>query len=155
MIQLRPYQKAAIEAVCTAYDQGCQRQILSIPTGGGKTIVFSALYESLKSRLPGKMLIITNGEELVDQAIQTMRAVNPSLRIDKEMAEHRADPANADAIVASVASLGRKNTPRLQKYNWEEWDKIVIDEVQHSTATSYLNILNAVGILNENTSKLL
>jgi len=155
MIQLRPYQKTAIDAVCAAYDQGWRQQILSIPTGGGKTIVFSALYDALKSRLPGKMLIVTNGEELVDQVIQTMRTVNPSLRVDKEMAEHKADPTNADAIVASVASLGRKNTPRLQKYDWNEWDKVIIDEVQHSTAASYLNVLNATNVLKEGTSKLL
>jgi superfamily II DNA or RNA helicase len=154
-MQLRPYQESAINAICAAYDQNWRHQILSMATGCGKTVVFSNLYEKLKSRLPGKMLILAHTEELIDQSIATMQAVNPTLRIDKEMAEHKSDPSQADVIVASVATLGRLNTSRLDKFKAENIDKIIVDEAQHTPAQSYLNVLDALQIRDVDTSKLL
>jgi superfamily II DNA or RNA helicase len=104
------------------------------------TVMFSQLYEKMKSRLPGQMLVLAHREELIDQNIAKMRLVNPTLRVDKEMAEHKADPSQADVIVASVATLGRKGTKRVEKYNWERIDKVIVDEAHHSTADSYRNI---------------
>jgi len=154
-MELRPYQNAAIEDVITAFDQHWHHQILSMATGTGKTFIFSSLYEKLKSRLPGKMLILAHTEELIDQSIATMKSVNPSLRVDKEMAEHKSDPSQADVVVASVATLGRLNTSRLGKFLTENFDKIVIDEAHHTPAQSYLNVLSALGVTEPDTNKLL
>jgi ATP-dependent helicase IRC3 len=129
--------------------------IVSMATGSGKTVVFSQLYEDLKSRLPGKMLVLAHTEELVDQNIKTLREINPTLRIDKEMAKHKADPSKADIIVASVASLGRKGTSRVLKYNWDEWDKVIVDEAHHTPADHYRNILDCAGMFRLGTHKLL
>jgi ATP-dependent helicase IRC3 len=123
--------------------------------GTGKNFLMADLYEHLKSRLPGKLLVLTHTEDLVDQTIATMRLVNPELRVDKEMAKHKADPNQADIIVASVKSLGRKGTSRISKYNWDDWDKVFIDEAHHTPASSYLNILGNCGILQPSSNKLL
>ncbi len=154
MLTLRPYQIEANESVCTAYDQGWRQQALSLATGTGKTVIFSALYDALKSRLPGKLLVLAHTEELISQAITTMHAVNPSLRIDKEMAEFKANPSAADVVIASVASLGRKGTSRLAKYDMSQWDKVVCDEMHHSCADSYMRVFEAFGVLGD-TKKLL
>jgi len=154
-MNLRPYQESAINAVCTAYDQNWRQQILAMATGCGKTVVFSSLYEKLKSRLPGKLLILAHTEELIDQSIATMQEINPTLRIDKEMAEHKSDPSQADVVVASVATLGRLNTSRLDKFKTENFDKIIVDEAHHTPAQSYLNVLDAFQIREDGTSKLL
>jgi ATP-dependent helicase IRC3 len=151
----RPYQDTCNTNVITAYDQNWRQQIVSMATGTGKTWVFSALYERMKSRLSGQMLVLAHTEELVDQNIAAMREVNPSLRVDKEMAEHKADPSQADVICASVATLGRLNTSRLAKYDIEKWDKVIVDEAHHTPANSYMNILNAFGVLQDDTKKLL
>lgn len=151
----RPHQILANAAVVKAYDAGVRQQAIVMATGTGKTWVFSSLYEELKSRLPGQMLVLAHTEELVDQNIKTMQLVNPSLKIDKEMAKHKADPSTADVIVASVPSLGRKGTSRVLKYNWDNWDKVVIDEAHHAPADSYRNVLECTGSLRPDTSKLL
>lgn len=124
-------------------------------TGTGKTVVFSHLPEQLKETHPGKMLVLAHREELIDQAIDKMQKVNPTLRIDKEMAEHRADPDAADVIVASVATLGRKGTTRLEKYDWSKFDKFVVDEAHHSVAQSYVNIYEAAGLFEPSDKRLL
>ena len=154
-MQDRPYQTLAEDAVLSEYDKGVRRMLVSMATGTGKTIVMSRLYEKLKSRLPGQMIVLAHREELVDQNRAKMQAVNPSLKVDKEMAEHHADPSTADVIMASVATLGRKGTKRVEIYNWSQVDKIFVDEAHHSTADSYRNIFELAGSFDSSTHKLL
>jgi ATP-dependent helicase IRC3 len=151
----RPYQDICNTNVIAAYDQNWHQQIVSMATGTGKTWVFSALYERMKSRLPGQMLVLAHTDELVNQNIDAMREVNPSLRVDKEMGTCKADPSLADVVCASVATLGRLNTSRLAKYDMEKWDKVIVDEAHHTPANSYMNVLNAFGVLQDGTKKLL
>src|SRR5438445_144287 len=117
LMQARPHQIEAKSAVINDFDLGYRRLIVSMATGTGKTFFFSDLYNDLQSRLPGKMLVIAHTEELIDQTIAALKLVHPDKKIDKEMAENKADPATADIIVASVKSLGRKGTSRLAKYD--------------------------------------
>lgn len=124
-------------------------------TGTGKTVVFSKLPEHLKDILPGQTLVLAHREELIDQAQAKMRAINPTLRIDKEKAEHKADPSLADVIIASVATLGRKGTKRVDKYNWQNFDKFITDEAHHSIASSYINVYETAGILTPGDKRLL
>lgn len=100
-------------------------------------------------------MVLVHREELADQAIKKMRQVNPTLRIDKEMAKHRADPSQADVVVASVASLGRKDSKRLLGYDWSLFDKFVVDEAHHSVAQTYLNIYEAAGLFEPSDKRLL
>lgn len=151
----RPYQEICNTNIIAAYDQNWRQQIVSMATGTGKTWVFSALYERMKSRLPGQMLVLAHTEELVDQNIDAMREVNPTVRVDKEMSTHKADPSLADVVCASVGTLGRLNTSRLVKYDMAKWDKIIVDEAHHTPANSYMNVLNAFGVLQDGTKKLL
>jgi ATP-dependent helicase IRC3 len=144
MIQDRPYQEECEGTVLSEYDKGVRRMLVSLATGTGKTIVFSKLYEKLKSRLPGQMVVLAHTEELVDQNLEKMQRVNPDIKVDKEMAEHKADPSTADVIMASVATLGRKGTKRVDAYDWERVDKLVIDEAHHSPADSYKRVIDLV-----------
>src|ERR1035437_2225686 len=125
---LRDYQNDALDAVRRSYLAGIKQQVLVMSTGLGKTVCFANLPDRVKDILPNQMLVVAHRTELLDQAIDKIRHYNPSLRVDKEMAEHKADP-NADVIVASVASIGRKGTKRVDRFNWDTIDKVVIDEV--------------------------
>lgn len=154
-MQDRPYQSQAKSAVKTELSKGTYRQLINMATGTGKTVVFSQLPDHLKDVLPGQTLVLAHREELIDQAVQKMRSINPHLRIDKEKAQHKADPSLADVIVASVATLGRKGTKRLEKYNWERFDKFITDEAHHSIASSYTNIYDAAGLMNPVDKRLL
>ena len=154
MIQEREYQNECESTVLSEYDKGTRRMLISLATGTGKTVIFSKLYEKLKSRLPGQMIVLAHTEELVDQNREKMQRINPDIKVDKEMAEHKADPSTADVIMASVATLGRKGTKRVDAYNWERVDKLVIDEAHHSPADSYKRVIDLV-IRPEWTHKLL
>lgn len=153
-MQDRPYQFACHTAIASNFTAGVNHQLVSMATGTGKTVIFAQLPDKLKHVLPGQSIILAHREELIDQSIAKMRQANPSLRIDKEMANHHADPSLADAIVASVATLGRKNNSRILQYNWDNFDKFITDEAHHSTAQSYLNIYEAVGLFTPGDKRL-
>ena len=139
----------------TEYDRNVHRMLVSLATGTGKTIVFSKLYEKMKSRLPGQMLVLAHTEELVWQNYTKMCEINPTAKIEVEMAGNKADPSTADIIMASVPTLGRKGTSRVDKYNWEKIDKLVIDEAHHAPADSYRRIIDLCGCMEERYNGLL
>lgn len=151
---LRKYQSDTLDAVINAYDLGVNRQLATLATGTGKTVIFSNLPSRMESRLPGQMWVIAHREELIDQAVAKIREWNPSLIVDKEMAEHYANPL-ADVIVSSVASIGRKGTKRADRFDWDNVTKVVIDEAHHSTASTYQNFLELTGVMQPGSKKLL
>ena len=153
-METRPYQQDAIDANIAAYDAGTRRVLNVMATGCGKTIVFAKLFEALKSRLPGQMIVLSHTEELVAQNQDKLQRVNPSAIVDMEMGVKQANP-NADIISASVQTLGRKGTSRLEKFNPSKVDKIVVDEAHHSTTEAYRRILDWAGMLIPNTDKFL
>lgn len=152
--QERPYQTDAGTALVTEYDKGVRRMLYVMATGTGKTICFARAYDLMKSRLPGQMLVLAHTEELVDQNLEKIQAVNPNITVGKEMAGEYSDP-NVDVISASVATLGRAGTKRLEKFNVEKIDKVIVDEAHHATAESYQRVLNWSGCRKPDTNKLL
>lgn len=150
---LRKYQVETLGAIVNAYDAGVRRQLLAMATGTGKTVIFANLLQAMNHRIPGQMWVIAHREELIDQAVTKMRHWNPSLIVDKEIAEHYANPF-ADVIVSCVASIGRKGTKRSGRFDWNAVTKVVIDEAHHTPAGTYMNFLELTGVMT-NSRKLL
>jgi superfamily II DNA or RNA helicase len=153
-MSLRTYQKAAIEAVVSHYHAGVRRQLIAMPTGSGKTVVFANLFSELSHFLSGQILVLAHREELIDQAADKIQSWNPTLSVGVEMAERHADP-NSNLIVASVPTLGRKNSTRRNSFNWTNIRTCVVDEAHHATASTYKNIFEEGGFLAQDSSKLL
>jgi superfamily II DNA or RNA helicase len=59
--RLRPYQLAAVEAVETSDEWYC---LIELPTGSGKTLVFSEVIR----RRGGRALVVAHRDELIAQA---------------------------------------------------------------------------------------
>jgi ATP-dependent helicase IRC3 len=121
-------------------------------TGTGKTVVFAKLFEKMKSRLPGQMMVLAHTEELVEQNRKKLQNVNPTLKVGKEMARQYADSQD-DIISASVATVGRMGSKRLSAF--PNIDKLVVDEAHHSTAEAYGRVFEATGVLGPQSPKLL
>ncbi|GHV29574.1 hypothetical protein FACS1894167_09090 [Synergistales bacterium] len=51
MITPRPYQAEAVNAILREYKGGCTRQLVSLPTGAGKSILFGMLAKELNARI--------------------------------------------------------------------------------------------------------
>jgi superfamily II DNA or RNA helicase len=67
-ISLRPYQHEALAAIVKAEANGIRRQLIALPTGTGKTVIFSHVV----SNRTGRALVLAHREELIGQAAEKM-----------------------------------------------------------------------------------
>jgi superfamily II DNA or RNA helicase len=132
-VALRGYQVAACEAVQRGFAEH-QRQLLVLPTGGGKTVVLAQL---AAAHQPRRTLVLAHREELITQAAEKIRAVT-GLMPEVEMADRHAS-LNAPVIVASVQTLSRST--RRERWPRDHFGLVVVDEAHHSLADSYLSTL--------------
>jgi superfamily II DNA or RNA helicase len=145
---LRPYQHEAITSIVASHRQGVTRQLVTLPTGTGKTIIFSHLPRALAFR--GRTLVIAHREELIDQAANKMRTNNPDAGIGIEMAD-RTPSAGDSIVVASVQSLAA----RLNRYEPGAFRLVVCDESHHAVAPSYRRVFDAFGLMDGDPDRLL
>ena len=73
-LALRPYQLETISAIESSQ---ASRQLVVLPTGSGKTVVFCELI----SRQPGRSVVLAHREELIDQAGGKMEMVRPGTSV--------------------------------------------------------------------------
>ena len=131
--KLRDYQQHLHDRVLTQWQQGVQRLMVQLPTGGGKTILFGAIAKEFLPR-GQTVVILAHREELLTQAAEKVAKVTGEA-VGIVKAGH---PANLEAPiqVASVQTLSRRpgylNNVGL----------VVVDEAHHTNATSYRKILN-------------
>lgn len=140
MLNLRDYQTETLHAVLKAWSNKVERPVVLLPTGAGKTVIFSHLAnERLSDDPSGKVLILVHRDELVRQTVNKVKTIAPHLKCGVVKADE--NEVNADVIVASVQTLCR--THRMEQI--EEVHTIIVDECHHAVADSYLDILHYFG----------
>lgn len=150
--KLRDYQLECLNAINDRYRQGIRRQLISLPTGSGKTVIFAEFPRYF--RMKRQMLVLAHRAELLDQACDKIKQANPDLKVEIEQADRTADP-ESDVVIASVPTLGRKDSSRLKDLNPDRFFLIVVDEAHHAAAESYKRILKHLKLFDPNTPKLL
>jgi len=137
---LRPYQRAAIDAVLAARRAGKRRLLVHLPTGAGTTVIFSHL-ASLARR---QVLVLAHREELLSQARDKLqRALGGEAVVAIERGALRA-PADARVLVCSIRSL---HEARLAKVlQGRDVGLIVYDECHHAAADDNLRVLRQLGV---------
>lgn len=137
-MQLRPYQQEALDSMLKAESSGIDKQLIVLPTGAGKTVLFAQLPIVRKESLP--MLVLAHRSELLTQAKSKIEAVNDHLSVGIEQAENKA--GYSDVVIASVPTLGRESSSRIEQYPKDYFKTIVVDEAHHAAAPSYRRILD-------------
>src|SRR5262249_14852001 len=136
---LRPYQRDALTAIEAACLRGVRRQVVSLPTGAGKTIIFSQLIAGQT----GRALILVHRDELIRQTLDKLAMVTHGTDLDIGVIKAARDEHAGDVVVASVQTLQRET--RLQRLA-QPFGLIVVDECHHALpANSYGRILRHVG----------
>ncbi|EGD83016.1 hypothetical protein PTSG_03652 [Salpingoeca rosetta] len=145
-ITLRPYQVEAIEKSLEAIKNGVHAQAISLPTGAGKTVIFSHLIPLVPppTTKATKTLVLAHRKELLKQAHDKIRASNPTLTVGIDSGtSHLAKTDDVDVVLASVPKLGRMEADiHLERFDPEEFKLIVIDEAHHATAETYQRVLD-------------
>lgn len=127
--QLRPYQSKGIDDMRSLIGQGCKRILLTMPTGGGKTVVASYIIDASQA-YKRRVLFVAHRTELINQtAKQLARFGVTDIGVIKA-ADKRWEP-NAAVQIASIDTLRNRALG--------DWipDIIVIDECHRALADSY------------------
>lgn len=147
--KLRPYQQAAIQRIIAARRAGVRRQLVCLPTGSGKTVIFAEL-----ARLAQRpVLVLAHRRELVLQARDKIaRALGEGEQgegghgdtgmVAVEQGQTRAQP-DAKVVVASIRSLGEGRLARLMEER--RFGLVVYDECHHATAEDNKRVLRTLG----------
>lgn len=148
--QLYDYQALSVEQLREAFKK-VDKVCFTLPTGGGKTVIFSYIAEQTALRKKNVLVIAHRdfllgqiSKSLADNAVYHDLICQPSLRSILYL-DHLRDfgnlflKNNAHVTVASIATLIRRDYKKLL----ENIDLIIIDEAHRSCANSYVQLLNA------------
>lgn len=135
-MELRPYQKESMESVFEQWEE-VDKTLLVLPTGCGKTIVFAKITEQCVKG--GKrVLILAHRGELLEQAADKI-AKTTGLGCATEKAEQSSLNTWYRIVVGSVQTLMREK--RLNQFDRDYFDVIIIDEAHHCISDSYQKVL--------------
>jgi DNA repair protein RadD len=133
-IELRPYQSADVARIRSAFRRGHRCVLYVLPTGGGKTVIFAFIAASAANR-GRRILILVHRQELVDQTSGALSG----MAVPHGIIAAGYPSTDAHVQVASVMTMVR----RLDRYQQQPFDLVVIDEAHHSVAGSWRTILDA------------
>ncbi|PWV97465.1 superfamily II DNA or RNA helicase [Paenibacillus cellulosilyticus] len=136
-MELRPYQQEARESIQAEWVNGKKRTLLVLPTGCGKTIVFSKVIED-RVRLGERLLVLAHRGELLDQAADKLEK-STGLKCATEKAEQTSIGSWWRVVVGSIQTMMRPK--RLEQFAPDHFDTIIIDEAHHCISESYQRVL--------------
>ena len=136
-MKLRDYQEEARTAIANEWEKGVKKTLLVLPTGCGKTIVFSKVIED-RVKLGERVLILAHRSELLDQASDKL-AKATGIFTATEKAEQSCLNSWFRVVVGSVQTLQRPK--RLAQFDRDYFDTIVVDEAHHCISDSYQRVL--------------
>lgn len=122
---LRPYQQEAVAAINQRWSEW-NRELLVLPTGCGKTVVFN----TVANERSGKTLILAHREELIEQARDKFYSMFGEMpgKIKAQENEIRR------VTVGSVQTMCRRDYSGM-------FDTVIIDEAHHAISPSYQTLL--------------
>ena len=136
-MQLRPYQEEARDKVQQEWKEGRKRTLLVLPTGCGKTIVFSKIIED-RVKMGERVLVLAHRSELLEQASDKLKTAT-GLGTALEKAENTSIGTWFRVVVGSVQTMQREK--RLSQFPPNHFDTIVIDEAHHAISDGYQRVL--------------
>lgn len=151
-LPLRPYQEECITATFNDLNAGLKRLAIVLPTGGGKTVIFSYIMRHWHTtwNLPGRCMVLVHRDELATQAVNKIKQVAPNLNVGVVKAEYD-EHDGADIIVGSVQTL--RNLTRLDRVTRTgRIGLLIVDECHHATADSYQLIMRELGCYEDDSA---
>jgi DNA repair protein RadD len=122
MIQLRPYQEQAVEAVYRYLRDHEDNPAIVLPTAAGKSWVIAEIAKDAVIRWGGRVLVLAHVKELLEQNADKIRRLCPELRVGLYSAGlNRRDKDNA-VVVAGIQSVYKRAC------ELDAFDLVVVDE---------------------------
>ncbi|MER6532596.1 DUF3427 domain-containing protein [Streptomyces sp900105755] len=144
-LEVRPYPHQAdmLERLRVEREvRGHHHNLLVAATGTGKTVMAALDYRSLHkqwgNRQYPRLLFVAHRKEILKQSLRKYREVLDDASFGEPLFSGEL-PRDWEHVFASVQSL---TDQRLERFDPEHFDIIVVDEFHHATATTYRRVLN-------------
>jgi len=135
-MELRPYQAEAVGSVIKKWGDH-NKLLLVLPTGTGKTIVFSKIIQHMNN-MNQRCLILAHRDELIRQAQDKLKR-STGLDSAIEKAGETAIGSFFPVTVGSVQTMMQDK--RLAQHRPDDYSVIIVDETHHILADSYQKVL--------------
>jgi DNA repair protein RadD len=122
MMQLRPYQQEAVDAVYRHLRQHDDNPVVVIPTGGGKTPVMATICRDAVSLWGGHVLVLAHVKELLEQTAGTLQRLAPDLPMGIYSAGLGRRDLGYAVTVAGIQSVWRRAC------DMDPFDLVIVDE---------------------------
>jgi len=107
-MQLRPYQREAVDAVYEHLRSRDDNPCVVIPTGGGKTPVIATICRDAVELWNGRVVILAHVKELLEQAVEKIAGMAPGLPIGVYSAGLNRKDLGYSVTVAGIQSIWKK-----------------------------------------------
>jgi len=129
----RHYQQELVRDIDAAAAEGHRSILAVLPTGGGKTLCFSSMAETIA--LQGKTVwALAHREELVDQMSEAFASYGVQHGLIKSGMSISMNGSKVGMIQTAVNHIHKMKPP----------DVLILDECHHTPAKQYLNLIAAM-----------
>ncbi len=144
--QLYDYQKEALHKIFKAFEDAPQNYHLlyQLPTGGGKTVIFSEIARQFLKHYQKKVLIMTHRIELCKQTARMLGEFNVENKIIDSKASLD-DQSNYDCFVAMVETLNNRLNDDMLDIS--DVGLVIIDEAHYNSFTKLFKYFDKSFIL--------
>jgi DNA repair protein RadD len=149
MIELRPYQRAAVNAIYQAFREGIEAPLVVMPTGSGKApTLCTFIREALEQWPDQRMVMLVHVRELVEQNLRTMLRIWPDAPVSVYSAGLRSRDLSGRVVFGSIQSLYKK------AFDLQKVDLVIVDEAHLIPADGdgmYRKLLSDLAVINAGT----
>jgi len=145
--ELYGYQKGDIDAIFERLDNAPQNHHLlyQLPTGGGKTVIFSEIVRRYLSKHDKKVLVLTHRIELCKQTSKMLKGFDVKNKIINSKVKELPDQNDYSCFVAMVETL--KNRINDEKLHLDNIGLVIIDEAHYNSFRKLLSFFKKSFIL--------
>jgi len=146
-LQLYPYQEADINCLFERMSDlsGNHRLLYQLPTGGGKTTIFSEIAKRFIQQYKKKVIILTHRQELCNQTSTRLKTLGVKNKAIISTVKQLSKREGFLCYVAMVETL--KNRIKDGIINTDEIGLVIIDEAHHNSFHKLLGKFTKANIL--------
>lgn len=140
-IQLRDYQKKAIEQLKIKYAEGKRRILVWLMTGGGKSVIFKYIVRNMDMKNQ-RVLFLARRRDLIFQAYEN-HFKPMGLDCSIIMGSEKGFDPSKNIQICSIDTIGRRL--KSKKYDFlKNVENIIVDEAHDCTSDTYKRVLNSI-----------
>src|SRR6218665_177957 len=145
--ELYAYQKGDIDAIFDRLDNAPPKHHLlyQLPTGGGKTVIFSEIVRRYLSHNDKKVVVLTHRIELCKQTSKMLKGFEVKNKIINSKVKELPDQNDYSCFVAMVETL--KNRINDEKLHLDNIGLVIIDEAHYNSFRKLLSSFKNAFIL--------